>query len=399
VNRPALPFAEFIILIALMFSMIAFGTDSMLPALPEIARDLGLDEVNRAQLVITSFVLGTGVGQLVTGPISDTLGRKVVITGGLLLFMLGAVMAYLVDSFEWMLVARVIQGVGVSAPRTVTLAMVRDLYTGRMMARVMSFSMILFVLVPAVAPLIGQTLFLSFGWRSIFIAFILFGLIGLLWLNLRQPETLPPKARRPLRIKTYLAAAREVLTSRVVMTYTMVIAFSFAALFSYLSSAQQIYVDSFGVGEDFPLYFAVIALISGISGFVNAALVVRLGMRPLATLATGVLFAASVIFALILRFAHLDQSTLFHLFLLWSVISFLVPGLTFGNLNALALEPMGHVAGMASAIVGAVGTVLAVGVAVPIGLAFDGTPTPLVTGFAVCSALSFLLMLSNPKGA
>lgn len=398
-TKPALPFAEFIVLIATMFAMIAFGVDAMLPAFPEIARDLGLDEVNRAQLVITSFFLGTGIGQLIMGPLSDALGRKVVILGGLALYMLGCVLATLVQSLELLLVARIIQGIGVSAPRTVTLAMVRDLYAGRLMARVMSLAMVLFVLVPAVAPLLGQTIMTAFGWRSIFIAFILFALIGGLWLGIRQPETHPVENRRPLRFDTYVAAFKEVVSSRVVMTYTIILSFGFGGVFGYLSSAQQIYVDVFGAGKQFPLYFAGIALISGLSGVMNASLVVRLGMRLLATLAFGSLFVITVIFAATVFLGWIDQEHLFPLFLLWSVMAFFVPGLTFGNLNALAMEPMGHIAGMTSAVMGSISTFLGVAFAVPIGLAFNGSIQPMLIGFAVCCGASFVLMLTNPKGA
>lgn len=390
-------FAEFIVLIAFMFAMIAFGTDTMLPSLPDIARDLSLSNVNRAQLVITSFVLGTGIGQLFMGPLSDSLGRKVVITGGLVLYIIGCVIAYNTRSFDGLLAARFIQGFGVSAPRTVTIAMVRDLYSGRKMARVMSFSMALFVLVPAVAPLVGQWIAVSFGWRAIFLSFILFALVGIAWLNLRQRETLPTTKRRPLRLGAYRAAIAEVMSSRVVLTYTAVLAFGFGALFGYLSSAQQVFVDVFGTGADFPYYFATIALFSGISGFVNGSLVVRLGMRSLATVTFGFTVVFSLIVALVFMFSGYDMAQLFPLFLIWSLVAFLTPGLTFGNLNALAMEPMGHIAGMASALVGAISTMFGVLIAIPIGLAFDGTPLPLIFGFAISAGMSFLLMLSNPK--
>jgi len=362
-------FAEFVVLVALMFAMIAFGTDTMLPSLPDIARDLGLGEVNRAQLVITSFVLGTGIGQLFMGPLSDSLGRKPVISGGLVLYMAACAVAYGTRSFEWLLLARFVQGVGVSAPRTVTLAMVRDLYAGRMMARVMSFAMMLFVLVPAVAPLLGQRIALTFGWRAIFLAFILFALVGLLWLGLRQPETLAPDKRRQLRLKTFGVALAEVLTSRVVLTYTAVLAFGYGALFGYLSSAQQVFVDVFGVGRDFPLYFAGIALLSGLSGFINGALVLRLGMRALATGAFGVMLVISIAMLLIVFLGGVHGAGLFPLFLIWSLLAF----------------------------VGAISTLFGVLIAVPIGLAFNGSATPLFIGFAICSGASFLLMLSNPK--
>jgi len=320
-----------------------------------------------------------------------------VILGGLLVYIVGSVMAIYAQSLEYLLVARFVQGIGVSAPRTVTIAMVRDLYAGRRMARVMSLAMTLFVLVPAVAPLIGQSIAESFGWRSIFTAFILFAILGFLWLGLRQPETLPKEKRRPLKLKIFVSAVIEVFSSKVVITYTLVLAFGYGALFGYLSSAQQIFVDTFGAGANFPLYFAVIALISGGAGILNASLVVRFGMRPIAIFAFGSIFVITSGIALSIGLTDLSTETLFPIFLFWSVLSFFVPGLTFGNLTALTMEPMGHIAGVASAIVGAVSTFLGVLIAIPIGLAFDGTALPLMIGAAICAAVSFGLMLSNPK--
>jgi len=397
VSKPALPFVEFVMLIAVMFAMIAFGIDSMLPAFPEIARDLGLSDVNQAQLVITIFFLGTGIGQLIMGPLSDSLGRKPVILGGLLLYMAGSVLAIYAGTLDWLLAARFFQGIGVSAPRTVTMALIRDLYAGRVMARVMSLAMTLFVLVPAVSPLLGQTIMLAFGWRALFIAFILFAIIGFVWMGLRQPETLAPQDRRPLRLKPYLRAFREVITNRSVMTYTLAMSFTYGALFAYLSSAQQIYVDTFNAGHRFPLYFAVIALISGGAGILNSLLVMRLGMRTMATAAYLMMLLASAAFVVLLMTFPLPTNLAFVVFLLWSVMAFFVPGLTFGNLNALAMEPMGHIAGMASAVMGAVSTALGVLIAIPIGQAYDGTPLPLLIGFTMCSSVSLILMISNPR--
>lgn len=396
-SRPALPFIEFIVLVALMFSMIAFAIDSMLPAFPEIARDLDLGDMNRAQLVITTFFLGTGFGQLLSGPLSDSVGRKPVILGGLVLFVAACIGAWYSQSLEMLLVMRFVQGLGVSAPRTVTLALVRDLYSGRVMAQVMSLSMVLFVLVPAVAPLVGQTIMQAWGWRSIFLAFIVFAFVGALWLGLRQPETLAPGHRRPLRRITYVAAMREVAASRIVMTYTAVLACGFGSIFAYLSSAQQIYVGVFGVGDDFPYYFAVIALVSGTSGFLNASLVTRFGMRLLASSAFGLMVVVTVLFTAVAAFGGLSTGALFRVFLVWSAISFFIPGLTFGNLNSLAMEPMGHIAGMAAAIMGALSTLLGFVIAVPIGLAFDGTLMPMLIGMSLCNAAAFALMLSDPK--
>ena len=293
-RKNQLPYWEFIVLVSIMFGMIAFGTDTMLPAFPEIAEDLKLLNVNQAQLIISSFILGTGIGQLISGPISDTFGRKPIITIGLFIFIAACVAAYYAESLELMLVSRFIQGLGVSAPRTVTMALIRDLYSGRKMAQVMSLAMAIFVLVPALAPSLGQVLFIKFGWRSIYIAFIIFALLGLIWLNLRQPETLLTSERKKLKLTEYFEAFKLVILNGSVVKYTLTLALGFGALFGYLNSAQQIFVDTFSAGMKFPLYFAIISILAAPASFINAALVMKYGMRLLATIG----FALQIIFAL-----------------------------------------------------------------------------------------------------
>lgn len=370
------PFFEFVIIVSLMFSLIAFGTDAMLPSLPAIARDLQLLDINRAQLVVTSFVLGTGLGQLFFGPMSDATGRKPAIVAGIALFILGCIISLFVESLEGMLLGRFIQGLGVAGPRTVTIALVRDLYKGREMARVMSFSFGIFVLVPAVAPTIGQLIMGQFGWRAIFIAFILFALFTLAWMQLRQVESHPLEKRRLLTPTQFWRATKEVLGNPTVLVFMSIQGLLLGGLFAYLSSAQQIYVDSFGVGDKFPLYFAIVALTSGLAAFVNGALVVRLGMRRMCTFAI-LLSIAAALLAVAFQIWGPER---FHLpgFLIWSILSFLSMSLVLGNVNALAMEPMGHIAGLASAIIGAIATLGAVLIAAPIGLSFDGSPLPLL---------------------
>ena len=392
-----LPYWEFVILVSIMFGMIAFGTDTMLPAFPNIAKDLNLSNVNKAQLIISSFILGTGIGQLISGPISDTFGRKPIITIGLGIFIIACGIAYYAKSLELMLVARFIQGLGVSAPRTVTMALIRDLYSGRKMAQVMSLAMAIFVLVPALAPSLGQLLFINFGWRSIYIAFIFFALLGLIWLNLRQPETLPISERKKLKANEYFNAFKLVITNASVVKYTLTLALGFGALFGYLNSAQQIFVDTFSAGMKFPLYFAIISILAAPASFINASLVMKYGMRLLATIG----FALQIIFAVIIL-VILNTSTLAdHLFLtvfvIWSTIAFFLKGFYFGNLNALAMEPMGKIAGMASAIIGASATMVGILIAVFIGLAFNGTATPVLLGYIICSTAALFLMLSQSK--
>ena len=394
-RKNRLPYWEFIILVSIMFGMIAFGTDTMLPAFPEIAKDLELLNVNKAQLIISSFILGTGLGQLISGPISDTFGRKPIITIGLMIFILACIAAYYAETLEMMLVARFIQGLGISAPRTVTMALIRDLYSGRKMAQVMSLAMAIFVLVPALAPSIGQLLFINFGWRSIYMAFIAFALIGLLWLNLRQPETLPFEQRKKLSSTEFLRAFKVVITNTAVVKYTVTLALGFGALFGYLNSAQQIFVDTLGAGMKFPMYFAIISILAAPASFMNAALVMKYGMKLLATIgyALQIIFAIITILIINLEFLPMEWSLV--IFISWSVIAFFLKGLYFGNLNALAMEPMGEIAGMASAIIGASATMLGILIAIPIGLAFNGTATPVLFGYITFSSLALILMLTK----
>ena len=394
-RKNRLPYWEFIILVSIMFGMIAFGTDTMLPAFPDIAKDLELLNVNKAQLIISSFILGTGLGQLISGPISDTFGRKPIITIGLMIFILACIAAYYAETLEMMLVARFIQGLGISAPRTVTMALIRDLYSGRKMAQVMSLAMAIFVLVPALAPSIGQLLFINFGWRSIYMAFIAFALIGLLWLNLRQPETLPFEQRKKFSSTEFLSAFKVVITNTAVVKYTVTLALGFGALFGYLNSAQQIFVDTLGAGMKFPMYFAIISILAAPASFLNAALVMKYGMKLLATIGFALQIIFAIITILIINQDFISMEWLLVIFISWSVIAFFLKGLYFGNLNALAMEPMGEIAGMASAIIGASATMLGILIAIPIGLAFNGTATPVLFGYITCSSLALILMLTK----
>jgi len=372
-----------------LFATIAFSIDSMLPALPQIAAELSPDAPNRAQLILTSFVLGMGVGTLFAGPLSDAFGRKATIMAGAALYSVAALAAFFAPTLESVLLARLVQGLGAAAPRIVTLALMRDLYRGRDMARIMSYTMMFFILVPAVAPMLGQVIIAGFGWRGVFLAFLVFAGAAMLWLGLRQPETLPPAARRPLVAAQLWAALREVLSHRVIVLSVIVQTLAFGCLFGCLSQIQQIFDQTYERGDSFPQWFALIAVASGAASITNAGLVGRLGMRYLVRTTFGVQAVVSLVVTALFLSGLLPAAAGFYICFGWMIGVFAMAGLTIGNLNALALEPVGHIAGMAASVTGAIATVGAVLLAAPLGLAFDGTPLPLMVGVTVFAGLGW----------
>jgi len=377
---------RFIVLVALLTSLMALGTDAMLPALPEIGAALGVVDANNTQLMVSVFFLGAGIGQLMFGPFSDYLGRKSTILFGLVLFLIGSLVSYFAQSYEIMLAGRLLQGFGVAGPRIGSMAMVRDLYKGREMARVMSFVLVVFILVPAIAPLMGQIVMQQFGWRSIFLAYILATTVAFFWMTLGQRETLSDENRHPFTWFDLWQRIRTVLTNRQTMAFSFVAGLTFSSLVVYLSSAQQIFHDIFDTGALFPLFFAIMALAIGASSFANAHMVMKVGMQKLVTSALFAMVFLSVVYLLLITL--LPQAEILPVFLAWGVLTFFTVGLLFGNLNALAMEPMGKNAGVAAAVIGAMTTLVGVGAGVPLARLYNGTTTPLVASFLLLGVLS-----------
>ena len=378
---------EFIIIIAINFSAIAFSIDAILPALPEISAVMSPTSPNKTQLVISSFVIGMGIATLFTGPLSDSFGRKKIIFFGGVIYITGALIASYSKTLEIMLLGRFIQGIGVAGPRIVALAIVRDLYEGRRMAQIVSIAMIVFTLVPAVAPMLGALIVSNFGWRSIFIAFILFSIVSIGWLLIRQEETLKPEHRVKFTFLNLTNSIKECFSNKIFITSTCLQAFAFGSLFASLSTIQQIFDTTYNKNDSFPEWFALIALISGLASFANSFFVVKVGMRKLIEIG----FLIGIIFSLFLITFSFVSSIPFLLYFIWQSSVFFMIGLMIGNLNALAMQPMGHIAGLAASIIGSISTIIGVMLAIPIGLSFDGTPTPLILGSFILSFLGLLL--------
>lgn len=384
--------AEFVALIAMMFATIAFSIDSMLPAQPEIGQELSPDDLNRAQQVLTSFFLGMGIGTFFTGPLSDAFGRKPVIYCGAALYIMASAVAWLSNSLEMLLAARLVQGLGAAGPRVVAMAIIRDLFVGRDMARIASIAMMIFTLVPAIAPLLGAGIIALAGWRGIFLSFVLFAMILVLWLGVRLPESLAVENRRPFRLQMLFSSAKEVFAHPTVRISIMVQALCLGMLLTMLTMVQPVYDTIYDRADSFPLWFGLVALISGSASLLNASVVVRLGMRRMITWSLAVQMVLSGGMILAGEFGLL-QGQGFYLFVAWQTTVFFMAGTTLGNLNAMAMEPMGHIAGMAASIISGVATVLAAAIAAQIGLLFDGSLLPLTAGIMTMCAVGFLLML------
>jgi DHA1 family bicyclomycin/chloramphenicol resistance-like MFS transporter len=389
-GRPRIGYGESLLLMALLISIVALSVDTMLPALPEIGRDLGVQNANDVQLVISMLFLGLSVGLLFYGPLSDSLGRKPVLFAGMAIYVFGSTLSIVSTGFTTMLAGRILQGLGAAGPRSIVLALVRDQYEGRSMARIMSTIMSIFIMIPVFAPTIGQGILLVAGWRAIFGALLLMAVIVLLWFGLRQPETLSPQHRLPFSLKTIAKALVEVCRHRAALSYTVVAGLVAGGFLGYLSSAQQIFQDLYGQGLMFPFLFGVLALSVGAALFFNSRLVMRFGMRKLVDRAMAALAALSTTFFAV---THLyGGRSPFWMLMTFLLTAFFCVGFLFGNLNAIAMRPLGHIAGTASAVVGALSTFLSVPIAILIGLLYNDTTQPLVGGFALLSILSLCIL-------
>jgi len=392
-HRP-MGFPEFVVVIAAIMALNPLAMDMMLPALPNIASAFHIVDANRPQMVLSIFLLGFGIGQFVIGPLSDRFGRRPVLLGGMTVYFIASALAIAAPSFETLLLARALQGLGTSATRVIATSIVRDCYAGRRMASVMSLAMMVFIAVPVVAPSFGQAVLLVTQWRGIFIVLMLYGAITLVWSALRMPETLPLRERRSLELGEVLSAFRQTVTNRQTLGYALAAGGVLGSLFAYVFIAQQVFTEIYRLGPYFPLAFAGIAIGTAIAGFLNSKFVGRLGMR---VISHGALVGYVAVAAALLAAVKLQMLPL-PLFMALSALMMFSFELMIANFTALAMEPQGHIAGTASSMYGSITTLLGIGVGTWIGQHFDGTLLPFATGFFLCTLAALAVALVTEKG-
>ena len=392
--KQALGFVEFVCLIALMMALNALAIDSMLPALPHIGADLGVANENSRQWVVTAYLLGFGGAQLVYGPLADRFGRKPVLLVGVGVYVVFSLLATLAPTFETLIMARVGQGLGSACTRVLAVSIVRDRYEGRTMARVMSFSFLVFLGVPILAPSIGQLIMLVGPWRWIFAGLGLVGVTLIAWATLRLPETLKPEDRLPIRIGRLASAYRAALTDRTAVGYMLAMTAITGALFGFINSSQQIFADVFQAEAAFPAIFALIAGGIAIASLTNARLVVRLGSRRISHTALIGFTAVSAVHALVALSGHETIWT----FAVLQTLTMFCFGLLAGNFGAMAMETMGHIAGTASSIQGFISTIGGSLLGFAVGQQFNGTTLPMTLGFTGFGLVALGLVLFAERG-
>ncbi|WP_271784330.1 multidrug effflux MFS transporter [Aquimarina algiphila] len=381
---------EFVTLMASLMSIVALAIDALLPALDIIGVTIGVTQIADNQLLITMIFLGLGIGPLFFGPISDSFGRKPVVYMGFLLFIIASFICIFATSIEMMVVGRILQGIGLSAPRTIAIAMIRDIYSGDYMARIMSFVTVVFLLVPIIAPALGKFVLDHYNWQAIFYIQLIFGLLVSFWFWKRQAETLEVSKRIKFTSNIFLDGLKELLKYKTTMGYTLISGFIVGSFMVYLSTSQQIFEQQYNLKEEFPYIFGLLAIAIGSAIFLNGTLVLKYGMEKLVTTS---LFAFFVISLLYIVLFYNSPNPNVVILLIFFGIQFFAIGFLFGNLRALAMEPIGHIAGIGAAITGFISTIMAVPISTYIGRFVITSTLPLFIGFLVCSILSIVILM------
>jgi DHA1 family bicyclomycin/chloramphenicol resistance-like MFS transporter len=375
---------------ASLMSIVALSIDALLPALPDISASLGVTQINDNQFLITMIFLGIGFGQLIFGPLSDSFGRKPTVYAGFLLFIIASIICLNTKSFEMMLFGRVLQGIGLASPRTMSIAMIRDSYHGDHMAKIVSIVVMVFILVPVIAPTLGQLLLYWYDWKAIFYVNLGFGLLVMIWFWWRQEETLTKAKRIPFHPSIFISGTKAFFKFKDAVGYTLVSGFITGSFIVYLSTSQQIFEQQYNLAELFPYIFASLAISVGLSTYLNSRFVVRFGARTIAFYAA---LAYTVISLLYVLFFMNGQNPSIGILISFFALQFFTVGLLFGNLRALAMEPLGHMAGIGAALNGFISTVMAVPIANYIGSFVKTSVLPLFIGFTIFGLLSVMVFL------
>ncbi len=389
----AMPFREFVFLVAALMACQALAIDAMLPALPTIAHALGVTDENHAQWIVTIYLVGLGCGQFFWGLLSDRFGRRRVLLIGVALYMVAALACGLSSSFASLLALRFIHGVA-AASVVVARSMIRDLYSGREMARVMALTFIVFLMVPIIAPSIGQLILLVGTWRGLFVMFSVFALVVWVWMLARLRETLHPEYRMPLNARAILGASARVLTDRTSICYTLAVGAVFGSVIAYVGMAQQIFDQVFHRAALMPTMFALCAAAMGATSFLNSRIVGRVGTRRVSQSGLLALIAVTIAHSL---WAYFGLETILT-FVLFQGATLAGVGLVASNFGAMAMEPMGAIAGVAASLQGFISTAGGAAVAALIGRAFNGSTLPLAAGAALCGVSALVLVLLAEQG-
>lgn len=380
---------EFVALMAFLMSVVALAIDAILPALDIIGLAVGTEKLADNQLLITMIFLGLGIGPLIFGPVSDSVGRKPVVYVGFLIFIIASFMCVHTSNLTVMIAGRILQGIGLSAPRTIAIAIIRDMYSGDYMARIMSFVTVIFLIVPILAPALGKLVMDYHSWEGIFYIQIVFSILVSFWFWRRQPETLSETNKIALSRRIFRNGFKEVLSQKRTMGFTVISGLIVGSFLVYLSSSQQIFQEQYGLKEQFPYIFAALAIGIGLSTFLNGTFVVKYGMQKMVTYSLLAYFLTSLLY--IILFFNGDNPRV-EILLLFFGLQFFSIGFLFGNLRALAMEPVGHIAGIAAAITGFISTIMAVPISTFIGRFIKDSTLPIFIGFLVCSTLSIMIL-------
>ncbi|WP_455477614.1 multidrug effflux MFS transporter [Bartonella sp. B41] len=387
-------YKEFVIILAALMTINSIAIDIMLPAMPDILKNLHVTNENHQHYIISCYLISYGVSQIFFGPISDRYGRRKLILIGLAFYSFAAICCAFVSSLPTLLVLRIFQGVGGAAMRVLTISVIRDIYSGRKMAEVISIVMMVFLIAPMIGPATGQIILLFVSWKFIFAFMAIIGFSLTIWIYLRLPETL--HVQRSLSFSSVRHNLGFVVTNRSSLCYTLAASIILGCLFITINTSQQIYEEIYNLGLWFPVAFAAGAAFEIMSSFLNSLFVGRIGMRRISH---SMLLLFCIISCVWFISAILTDGVIpFYFYMLLQCILMFACGSMMANFNTLALEPLGEMAGTAASVSGFLQTSIAAGLSFLISQEFNETTTPNAAGFFFLSIIAIIFILWAENG-